>query len=78
MKKAPDENVEAIREMLLQRSVVGLGKYDVTTERTDLTLDQWLVHAIEEALDMSVYLQRIRVEMANRTASAVVLGEPDV
>lgn len=78
MRKAPDENVEAIREMLLQRSIVGLDKYGVTTERTDLSLDQWLVHAIEEALDMSVYLQRIRVEIADRMASAVVLNGPDV
>ena len=65
MKKAPDENVEAIREMLLQRSVVGLGKYDVTTERTDLTLDQWLVHAIEEALDMKIKFDEKLYEMAD-------------
>ena len=76
MSKAPDVNVETIREMLLQRSVVGLSKYSVSTERTDLSLDQWLLHAIEEALDMSVYLQRIRTELANRTDLSTALTVP--
>lgn len=76
MSKAPDVNVETIREMLLQRSVVGLSKYGVNTERTDLSLDQWLLHAIEEALDMSVYLQRIRTELANRTDLSATLAVP--
>lgn len=76
MSKAPDVNVETIREMLLQRSVVGLSKYGVSTERTDLSLDQWLLHAIEEALDMSVYLQRIRTELANRTDLSTALAVP--
>lgn len=77
MSKAPDVNVETLREMLLQRSVVGLSKYGVSTERTDLSLDQWLLHAIEEALDLSVYLQRIRTELANRTDLAAALTVPD-
>lgn len=54
---SPDANVEAIREMLLQRSKVGLAKYGVTTERTDLTLVQWLTHLQEELLDGAVYVE---------------------
>lgn len=54
-----DTNVEQVREKLLQRSIVGLSKYGVTTERTDLSDLQWLVHLHEEILDASVYLQRI-------------------
>lgn len=57
MSASPDRNVEAIRQRLLDRSVVGLAKYGVTTERTDLNDIQWLNHALEEALDFAVYLQ---------------------
>ena len=54
---SPDQNVEMIRKKLLDRSRVGLAKYGVTTERKDLDLIQWLVHAQEEAMDFAVYLQ---------------------
>lgn len=56
---SPDSNVEAVRQKLLQRSIVGLEKYGVTTERDDLSDLQWLIHLHEEILDASVYLQRI-------------------
>lgn len=55
--KSPDANVEDVRELLLQRSQVGLEKYGVTTMRTDLDLRAWLVHALEETLDKAVYLR---------------------
>ena len=57
IKKSPDSNVEKNREMLLQRSIVGLAKYGVTTDNNPLTLRAWLQHALEEALDMANYLQ---------------------
>lgn len=53
----PDSNVEKNRKMLLQRSIVGLAKYGVTTDNNPLTLRAWLQHALEEALDMANYLQ---------------------
>lgn len=57
---SPDANVELNRKMLLDRSKVGLEKYGVTTERTDLTPAQWAQHAIEEALDFANYLQALK------------------
>lgn len=57
-----DKNVESVREKLKTRAERGLRKYGVTTERTDLTHLQWLIHAQEEALDLAVYLQRLIVE----------------
>lgn len=54
---SPDTNVEKNREMLLQRSVIGLAKYGVTTSNNPLALRNWLQHALEEALDMANYLQ---------------------
>lgn len=52
-----DKHVESVRDKLLQRSKVGLEKYGVTTERTDTSTLQWLIHAQEEAMDLAVYLQ---------------------
>jgi hypothetical protein len=54
-----DANVEAVREKLRSRAALGLQKYGVTTERDDLSMLQWLIHAQEEALDLAVYLQRL-------------------
>ena len=56
-KKIFDSNVEAIRAMLLQRSQVGIEKYGTTTDRDDLSLRDWLQHALEETLDKAVYLK---------------------
>jgi hypothetical protein len=57
--RATDKNVEAIVTKHRQRAAVGLKKYGVTTERTDLTISQWLQHAQDEAMDLAIYLQRL-------------------
>ena len=49
--QSPDQNVERNRQLLLDRSLVGLKKYGVTTERNDLTINEWLQHLLEELLD---------------------------
>lgn len=53
---SPDKNVEKNREMLLQRSLLGVAKYGCTTEGIP-SLRDCLQHALEEALDMANYLQ---------------------
>ena len=63
---SPDANVESIREKLLQRSVVGLKKYGVTTQRTDLENVVWLTHLQEELLDAAVYIQAFITRMENK------------
>ena len=54
-----DKNVQAVRQKLANRAEFGMMKYGVSTERTDLSAKQWLIHAQEEAMDLAVYLQRI-------------------
>ena len=58
-----DKVIEAVCNDLRQRSEVGIKKYGVTLERKDLTLEQWLEHAYEEALDMANYLKRSIMEL---------------
>ena len=47
----------AVRQKLLDRSKVGLSKYGVTTERSDLDLVAWMRHLQEELLDAAVYIE---------------------
>ena len=58
-----DKVVEAVRADLLQRSQVGIKKYNTTLERTDLDIKDWLQHAYEECLDMANYLKRCITEL---------------
>lgn len=52
-----DPNVERVRAKLLARSEVGIRKYGTTTERTDLSLADWLTHLQEELMDAAVYIE---------------------
>lgn len=58
-----DRVVEAVRADLLRRSQLGIKKYGVTLERTDLSLKDWLQHAYEETLDQANYLKRAIIEI---------------
>ena len=44
---------------LQAREVRGLKEYGTTMDRTDLTQDEWLQHAYEEALDLALYLKKL-------------------
>ena len=56
---------DTLCKRLQERAQTGYEKYGVTMERNDLTEIQWLNHALEEALDLAVYLQKLIVEKIN-------------
>lgn len=58
-----DKVVDTVCHDLLQRSKVGIDKYGVSLERTDLNLRDWLQHAYEECLDQANYLKRAIIEI---------------
>jgi hypothetical protein len=58
-----DPIVESVVYDLRTRSDVGIKKYGVTLARDDLSLEQWVQHALEEAMDLALYLKRIKVEL---------------
>jgi hypothetical protein len=51
--------VDVVKEDLDRRAALGLKKYGVSLERTDLTETDWIQHAYEEALDLACYLRRL-------------------
>ena len=55
-----DSVVESVIEQFKQRSEVGKVKYGITLDRTDLTRLEWLNHAQQEAMDMILYLEKLK------------------
>lgn len=64
-----DPVVERVREMLLQRSQVGIKKYGTTLADNPLTHKQWLQHGLEEALDLANYLMASIMQIEKQEAS---------
>lgn len=58
-----DTIVESVRQQFLERSNVGIKKYGVTLDRTDLSLLDWLEHAKQEQMDSVLYLEKIIQEL---------------
>jgi hypothetical protein len=54
---------DKICEMIQSRAEVGLRKYGVSLERTDLSTRQWLQHLLEEQLDAAGYTMRLIMEL---------------
>jgi hypothetical protein len=55
-----DTIVESVIEQFKERSKVGINKYNTTLDRTDLNRLQWLQHAQEEAMDLILYLEKLK------------------
>lgn len=58
-----DTIVEEVRTDLLNRSQLGIKKYNTTLDRSDLSLLQWHQHQYEELLDAAVYTKKIIKEL---------------
>lgn len=55
-----DSIVDSIIDQFIDRSKIGKKKYNTDLDREDLSLEQWLNHAIEEHMDSILYLQKIK------------------
>jgi hypothetical protein len=49
----------SIIDDLLAREEKGIKEYGTTMDREDLSEEDWLQHAYEEALDLSMYLKKL-------------------
>lgn len=50
---------EQVINDIQKREQKGIETYGTTMDRDDLTQDQWLQHAYEEALDFVIYLRKL-------------------
>jgi hypothetical protein len=44
---------------LIAREKMGRAKYGITVDKANLSEQEWLNHAYEEALDFAIYLKRL-------------------
>jgi hypothetical protein len=56
----PDSIVDSIINSYIERAEKGEKKYGTTMDRTDLSLVDYLQHAIEEHMDAVVYLTKTK------------------
>ena len=55
-----DKILNKILDKYKSRSIVGQNKYGTTLDRKDLSIIDWINHAQEEAMDFTLYLEKIR------------------
>jgi hypothetical protein len=68
IQKAPVEKIvcpisQEVAKRVADRAEAGMKTYGVTMERKDVTTVGWIDHAIEEALDLAVYLTRLKRDL---------------
>jgi hypothetical protein len=62
VEETKDSVVESVTEAYKQRSSVGIEKYGVTLDRTDLNVLDWLQHLQEELMDATLYVEKLKKE----------------
>jgi hypothetical protein len=63
--KPKDSIVESVISQFKKRSEVGIAKYGVTLDRTDLSTLDWINHAQQEAMDFCLYLEKLKQEFTS-------------
>lgn len=61
----------SIIDDLLAREEKGIKEYGTTMDRTDLSEQEWIQHAYEEALDLAIYLKKILKTKQNENAKGI-------
>jgi hypothetical protein len=61
--ESDDTIIYEVAALMRQRAEKGKETYGTTMDRDDLSTDEWLDHAIEEAIDLAIYLTKIKREL---------------
>jgi hypothetical protein len=72
-----DKILKTLLNKYKKRSEVGIKKYGATLDRKDLTLSEWITHAQEEAMDLTLYLERIKKEIGEELNKSYIKGVQD-
>jgi hypothetical protein len=56
---------------IAMRQHLGISKYGTTVADNNLSLREWLQHALEESLDQAIYLRRAIAEIDKQSATAL-------
>ncbi len=55
-----DSIVESVIKQFQERSEIGIEKYGTTLDRNDLSRLDWINHAQQEAMDLILYLEKLK------------------
>jgi hypothetical protein len=61
--KKTDSIVDSIIDKFVERATFGKEKYNTDLDRSDLSLEDWLEHSIQEKLDDILYMQKSLIEL---------------
>ena len=61
----PDSVVQSVIEKFVDRAEMGFTKYNNTLDRKDLSVEEWINHALEEHMDAILYLTKLKQELKN-------------
>ena len=61
-----DSVLKSVVEKYCERAQVGQTKYGHTMDREDLDFDQWIDHLMEELMDATLYLQKLKSKLKTR------------
>jgi hypothetical protein len=56
--KVTDSIVDSVIDKFIERATIGKQKYNTDLDRSDLSLEDWLEHSIQEKLDDILYMQK--------------------
>ena len=62
----PDSIVQTIVEKFVDRAKMGEKKYGVTLDRVDLSIEDFIEHALQEHMDAILYLQKVKTMLKLR------------
>lgn len=61
----PDSVVQSVVEKFVDRAEMGFTKYNNTLDRKDLSVEEWINHALEEHMDAILYLTKLKQTLKN-------------
>lgn len=61
-----DSIVTSIIDKIASRAEIGFNKYGTDMDRTDLSIINWIDHAIEEQMDNIIYLEKIKKMLVSK------------
>ncbi len=72
--KTEDKTVNKLINKISSRAISSNAKHNNTIDEVNKTIGQWTVEALEESMDMSVYLQRLLELISEITVHIEDLG----
>lgn len=70
--KFEDTIVLSVMTKFYERSKVGIKKYNTTLDRDDLSPIEWLNHAQDEAMDLCLYLERLKKKIQGKLLTDLI------